>query len=98
MKLEETRKLIDEIDTEILMLLNRRAEISLRISRIKMQAGLPIEDPDREALILRRLVRESEGSIDDKALLRIYRQVLAESRQLQKEAAAEIAAGAGNIQ
>ena len=98
MKLEETRKLIDEIDTEILMLLNRRAEISLRISRIKMQAGLPIEDPDREELILRRLVRESEGSIDDKALLRIYRQVLAESRQLQKEAAAEIAAGAGNIQ
>jgi chorismate mutase / prephenate dehydratase len=98
MKLEETRKLIDEIDTEILELLNRRAEMSLQIGRIKMQAGLPIEDPDREALILRRLVRESEGSIDDKALLRIYRQVLAESRRLQKESAAEIAAGAGNIQ
>jgi chorismate mutase/prephenate dehydratase len=98
MKLEETRKLIDEIDTEILELLNRRAEMSLQIGRIKMQAGLPIEDPDREDVVLSRLVRESAGAIDDTALLRIYRQVLAESRRIQREAAAEIRAGAENIQ
>ena len=98
MNLEETRRAIDEIDTEILILLNRRAEMSLQIVRIKMQAGLPIEDPDREEMVLRRLVRESEGAIDDKALLRIYREVLVESRRIQKEVAAEISAGAGKIQ
>ena len=98
MKLEETRKVIDEIDTEILTLLNRRAEMSLQIGLVKMQAGLPIEDPDREESVLRRLVRESAGVIDDTALLRIYRQVLAESRRIQREAAAQIHAGAENIQ
>lgn len=98
MNLEETRRAIDEIDTEILILLNRRAEMSLQIVRIKMQAGLPIEDPDREEMVLRRLVRESGGAIDDKALLRIYREVLSESRRIQKEVAAEISAGAGKIQ
>ena len=98
MNLEETRRAIDEIDTEILILLNRRAEMSLQIGRIKMQAGLPIEDPHREEIVLRRLVRESEGAIDDKALLRIYREVLVESRRIQKEAASEVHAGAENIQ
>jgi chorismate mutase len=96
MKLEEARKLIDEIDTEILSLLNRRTAHAQRIGRMKKQAGLPIVDLQREETILRRIVRESTGDIDDQSLIWIYEQILAGSRRAQNAALGKIA-GAGEI-
>lgn len=92
MKLEECRKKIDMIDTEILILLNRRAELAREIGTIKLQAGIPIVDREREADILRKIARENEGSIGDKAAARIYGEIIRESRQIQMELADSIAA------
>lgn len=83
MKLEESRKKIDAIDTEILSLLNRRAEISREIAMIKISAALPVADPRREDDILRGLVRENDGPLDDQAVIDIYRAILQESRRMQ---------------
>jgi chorismate mutase/prephenate dehydratase len=83
MNIEECRKVIDAIDTEILVLLNRRASLSRRVGIIKMGAGLPIVDEVREDIVLRRIVRENPGDIGDRALASIYREILDESRRLQ---------------
>ena len=83
MKLEEGRKIIDAIDTEIMILLNRRAHISGRIGRLKKRAGLPIVDREREENVISRIVRENDGDIADKALVDIYREILRESRRIQ---------------
>jgi chorismate mutase len=83
MRLEESRKLIDEIDTEIVALLNRRAELSRQIGDLKTRAGLPVRDPDREEIVLRKIVRDNSGEIDPSSLTRIYREVLKESRRIQ---------------
>jgi len=50
MRLEESRRIIDEIDSEIVALLNRRASICRRIGELKTRAGLPVLDRDREDL------------------------------------------------
>ena len=94
MKLEECRKVIDAIDTEILALLNRRATLSRRMGEIKLSAALPIADAAREEIIVRRLVRESTGQIGDRALVAIYREILDESRRIQTVVADEMMASA----
>ena len=68
MKLEECRRQIDELDAGIVALLNRRATLSRNVGRIKMQAGLPIIDRDREDAVLLRVVKQNCGELDDEAL------------------------------
>src|SRR5687767_4123103 len=91
MKLDECRKRIDAIDIEILALLNRRAELSRRIGHIKTVAALPIVDPEREEIIVRRVIHENAGDISDRALTTIYREILTESRRIQSIVATELA-------
>lgn len=95
MKLEECRKDIDAIDREILALLNRRAGLSRRIGEIKLSAGLPVVDETREDTVMRRLIRENDGEIDDRALAGIYREILDESRRIQSEIAERMIAAGG---
>lgn len=83
MKLENLRKEMDEIDGEIVRLLNERAKIARKIGIIKAQAGLPIVDLEREEAIFRRVCRENGGSLEDEALVRIYRKIIGESRRVQ---------------
>ena len=83
MRLEESRKMIDEIDSEIVALLNRRASISRRIGELKTRAGLPVLDAEREESVLRKIAGDNAGELDAKSLIRIYREVLKESRRIQ---------------
>src|SRR5215203_2893165 len=92
MKLEECRKQIDDVDASIVAMLNRRAMLARKIGRIKLLAGLPIIDPDREEMVLRRAVDNNSGTIDDQALARLYREILNESRRIQNNLATELAA------
>jgi chorismate mutase/prephenate dehydratase len=78
--LEQCRSAIDEIDMEILPLLQRRAELSRCIGKIKAGAGLPIADPDREDAVIFR-VRDANGA--DENAVRIYGAILRESRRIQ---------------
>lgn len=83
MKLDECRQKIDRIDMEILSLLNERAETAKHIGVMKAKAGIPIVDPEREAIILQKVSRDNLGDLSDEAAVRIYRQILLESRQIQ---------------
>ena len=93
MRLEESRKQIDEIDSEIVALLNRRASVSRRIGELKTRAGLPVVDLDREEIVLRKIVRDNSGEIDPGSLMRIYREVLEESRRIQTTVLLSFSAG-----
>lgn len=91
MNLSECRKKIDSIDTEILSLLNRRAEVAKYVGLLKARAGLRIIDHEREAMILQKVSRENPGELCDDAAARIYQQILRESRQIQIEVRANLA-------
>ena len=90
MNLEEYRNEIDSIDSQIIKLLNRRAEAAENIGLIKAKAGLPIIDRLREVEILRRISQENAGPIEESALARIYGEILLESRRLQSESIANL--------
>ena len=93
MTLEENRKEIDEIDAQIVELLNRRCRIAQHIGRIKTAAGIPIVDHDRERLVLRQVSSDNSGPLDNWVLVRIYTELLAESRRLQQAIPSDIAVG-----
>lgn len=88
--LEDWRKEIDEIDTQIIGLLNRRARAAQSIGKIKAKAGLPIVDTEREDEILRKIARENEGILENEVVLAIYGKILQKSRQIQIETMKQI--------
>jgi chorismate mutase len=75
----------------LLILLNRRAAVSRKIGIVKLKAGLPLVDGSREVEVLRKVVRENEGTLDDAAAARIYAAIIRESRQIQIDMAHSIA-------
>ena len=91
MKLEEFRGQMDKLDASIVALLNRRAMLARKIGRIKLAAGLPVVDPEREETVLRGVLSRNSGAIDNQALARLYREILGESRRIQNDLARELA-------
>ena len=91
MGLQESRKKIDSIDEQIVTLLNRRAAEVKNIGRAKAAAGLPVIDAERESEIYRRITAESFGQIDNDGLMRIFEQIVAESRRIQLQGTLEAA-------
>ena len=85
MKLEDWRKEIDSIDAEIAGLISRRAELARRIGRLKAAAGLPVVDEKREAEILQKAAAHDQGVLKRAALVRIFRSIIRESRNIQME-------------
>ena len=76
---------IDAIDSEILRLLNKRAEIALRVGAAKTVVDTSLCDPKRENEVLERLATENPGPFDAKAIENIFQRVIDESLHLQQK-------------
>ena len=66
--IEDWRRRIDAIDTQLMGLLNSRSACAVEIGRIKRELGLPVYSPEREAFILERVLRENPGPLDATAV------------------------------
>lgn len=53
--LDELRKQIDEVDSQLIELLGKRLELARQVARVKKQYNLPIHDPKREELIQEKI-------------------------------------------
>jgi len=82
--LEEWRKEIDKLDSELLLLLNRRAGIACELGAIKAASGLPAYDGRRERQVLARLCRENQGPFAEQSVTRIFRRIILETRRIGK--------------
>ena len=83
MDIEHWRKEIDEVDLELLRLLNVRARLALKVGALKKAAALPIPDPDRERLILQRLHELNRGPLDQRAVDKLFRRIIRESKRIE---------------
>jgi monofunctional chorismate mutase len=72
----ELRKSVDEIDQQIVGLLNQRAEIVLKIRRLKSENKLPLYDPEREEEIFEKVTSVNSGPLYDDSLREIYERIL----------------------
>lgn len=87
MGIEDWRAQIDEIDNQLLRLLNRRARVAARIGGMKLRAGLPLYDPEREQEVVARACKANAGPLDERAVAKIFRRVMRESRAVQSREA-----------
>jgi chorismate mutase len=83
MDIEHWRKEIDDIDAELLRLLNMRARLALKVGAIKQAAHLPYCDPEREKSVLQRLQELNDGPLDERAVGKLFRRIICESRRVQ---------------
>jgi chorismate mutase len=83
MDIEHWRREIDDIDEELLRLLNMRARLAMKVGVLKHAANLPFCDPDRERSVLQRLQEMNSGPLDTRAIDKVFRRIIRESRRVQ---------------
>lgn len=83
MNIDYWRSEIDEIDRELLRLLNRRARLAMKVGSLKRAAGLPCCDPERERAVLGDLERANAGPLYGRAITKIFRRIIRESRNME---------------
>ena len=86
-RIGELRDAIDEIDTELVMLLNRRASQALEIGRIKKVLQMEIYQPSREEAVLRHVRGLNPGPLDADAVARLFERIIDEARRLERTTA-----------
>lgn len=80
------RKRIDEIDQELVKLLSERSRCAVEIGHLKKELGMPAWQPEREAEILRNVVKSNHGPLDDAAIRRLFERIVDEARALERHA------------
>ncbi|HEY6118981.1 MAG TPA: chorismate mutase [Pyrinomonadaceae bacterium] len=93
MNIEYWRAEIDEVDSELLRLLNRRARLAAKVGRLKRSAGMPYVDPEREVRVLRRLQQANTGPLDQRAVAKVFRRIIRESRRVETQSAEVMISG-----
>ncbi len=84
MGIEEFRRKIDAIDSQILELLNRRAEIVVRVGEEKAKGNMAYHSPQREEEIIDRLTRENRGPFPGRGVKAVYREILSACLALEQ--------------
>src|SRR6266478_2214748 len=83
MSIEDWRTEINGLDSELLRLLNKRAQLALRVGESKAASGLSVCDHTREREVIERMCAANTGPLDDRAIVELFRAVIHESRRLQ---------------
>ncbi len=93
--LDDWRRQIDALDTELLRLLNQRAAIACQIAVIKVKSGLPAYDEKREKQVLHRIATQNTGPLDEQSVMAIFQGIIRETRRLGTQRM-EMQSGAGH--
>lgn len=83
-ELEDWRKRIDEIDKLLVKLLNERSKCAVEIGHLKKRLNMAPWQPNREAEILRNIVKANLGPLDDAAIRRLFERIIDEARSLER--------------
>ena len=84
MTLEPLRERIDQIDHELVKLLNERAQVVIKIGKVKNKTGGQIYAPDREKQVLEKIKAVNEGPLPDRTLFAIWRELMSGSFALER--------------
>jgi chorismate mutase len=83
MTIEDWRAKIDALDRRLAEILHERAECVIAIGKIKSAHKMSVFDPEREKEIIRKILHENRGPLDDDALRRIFERVIDECRRIE---------------
>lgn len=74
--LEEIRREIDSLDHQVHDLLMQRAELIVQVTAAKRKSGMHTVQPEREAMMIRRLLGRHDGVLPREAIARIWRELV----------------------
>jgi chorismate mutase len=74
---QAARARISALDAELVALVNERLELVRELHAYKRAQGYPMVDPERERLLLERLVAANPGPLGDDALRQLWTALLA---------------------
>lgn len=83
MSIEGWRAEIDAIDSELLRLLNMRAQLAIKVGESKKVVGLSICDREREREVIERACQANAGPLDERAIVKLFRRIIHESRSVE---------------
>ena len=84
MTIDDYRKEINRLDSELLRIFNQRAAYALKIGEIKKKHGIPVYDPEREKRIFEAMSSANPGPLENDAITRLFERVIDESRRLER--------------
>lgn len=94
--LDGLRSKLAEINHTLLELLNHRADLVLKVQRIKDSSGIPTFDPAREQQMLEELVAANLGPFSDQTIRHLFKEIFRASVALmerQREAVLRVSRG-----
>jgi len=87
--LESLRQQIDALDHQLLQLADQRSVLARAIAAAKAREATSAEvsllRPDREALLLRKLLNAPRKAVSDAAVVALWRELISESLRIQGE-------------
>lgn len=83
-RLSGLRERIDETDRELVALFKDRMEICREIARVKKEAGLPIENKEREEEVLKKLSELADMN-DSEYVRALYEKIFELSKAAQRK-------------
>ncbi|MFC4077022.1 bifunctional 3-deoxy-7-phosphoheptulonate synthase/chorismate mutase [Salinithrix halophila] len=84
-ELNKLREQVDGINTQLLELLSRRAELAQQIGDVKKAQGVNRFDPVRERDMLDRIVEANPGPFDNDTIRHLFKQIFKASLDLQQK-------------
>jgi len=84
-KLNKYRKEINEIDKNIVNYLNKRAEVVLKIKRLKEDRSVPLYDAKREEELFNNVVKYNKGPLYNDNIVQIFESILRNVQVLEKD-------------
>jgi chorismate mutase/prephenate dehydratase len=74
--LAELRVQIDALDNELLVLLNRRAQVAEQVGEVKKREGSPFFRPDRVAKVIEQIQHANQGPLKNEHVAAVWREIM----------------------
>ena len=86
-ELKKLRDQIDQTDDELLALFNQRARLAKEVAELKKteSKGVEFYRPEREAQVLREIIRKNQGPLDDLEVARLFRELMSACLALEQQ-------------
>ena len=84
-KLQSYRNQINDIDHKLVDLLNERAEIVMKVKKLKQKEDMPLYDARREEELVENMARYSKGPLYRDNIIQIFESILRNVQILEKD-------------
>ena len=82
--LQTLRTKIDSIDDDIADLLIQRVEIIKQVGKIKKANNVPVQNPEREQEVIKRLSKQTEGKVSKSLIQKLWHAIFANAYEVEE--------------